>query len=96
MCDCWLILIIKELRNRNKNIRIYIDEGLLTLLVPVGVGFFRTPSNFTAFGDTFKVRYIEMFHADFSNLSTYKNYLIKKIDFFLGGGGGVPPLLHLK
>ena len=41
----------------------------LTLLVPGGV--FRTPSTFAAFGDPLKVKYIEMFHADFSYLSIY-------------------------
>ena len=32
---------------------------------------FRTPSNFTAFVDPQNVKYIEVFHADFSNLSIY-------------------------
>ena len=36
-----------------------------------GGGVFRTPSNFAAFGDLQKVKYIEMFHADFSYLSIY-------------------------
>ena len=43
--------------------------ALLTLLVPGGV--FRTPSNFAAFGAPLIVKYIEMFHADFSYLSIY-------------------------
>ena len=30
---------------------------------------FRTQSNFAAFGDPLKVKYIEMFHAEFSYLS---------------------------
>ena len=42
----------------------------LTLLVPGGV--FRTPSNFVAFRNPLKVKYIEIFHADFSYISIYK------------------------
>ena len=34
-----------------------------------GVGVLRTPSNFVAFVDPLTVKYIEMFHADFSYLS---------------------------
>ena len=41
----------------------------LTLLLTGGV--FRTPSNFAAFGDPLNVKYIEIFHADFSYLSIY-------------------------
>ena len=36
-----------------------------------GGGVFRTPSNFAAIGDPLKVKYIEIFHADFSYLSIY-------------------------
>ena len=36
-----------------------------------GGGVFRTPSNFAAFGDPLKVKYIEMFHAEFSYISIY-------------------------
>ena len=36
-----------------------------------GGGVFWTPSNFAAFGDPLKVKYIKMFHADFSYLSIY-------------------------
>ena len=41
----------------------------LTLLLPGGV--FRTPSNFSAFGDPLTVKYIKMFRADFSYLPIY-------------------------
>ena len=34
-----------------------------------GGGVFRTPSNFVASGNPLRVRYIDMFHADFSYLS---------------------------
>ena len=37
-----------------------------------GGGFFRTPSNFAAFGDPLIVKYIEMFRADFSYLFIYE------------------------
>ena len=39
-------------------------------ITPGGAGF-RTPSNFAAFGDPLTVKYIAMFHADFSYLSIY-------------------------
>ena len=39
--------------------------------ISAGGGVFRTPSNYAAFGDPLKVKYIEMFHADFSYLSIY-------------------------
>ena len=64
-----------------------------TSLNPIrGGGVFSTPSNFTAFRDPLKVKNIEMFHADFSYLSIYKQNIQKKSNFF----GGVPPLRPLK
>ena len=47
------------------------DKNNLFATLPGGGGFFRTPSNFTAFGDPLKVKYMEMFHADFSYLFIY-------------------------
>ena len=50
-----------------------------------GGGVFRTPSIFAAFGHPLTDTNIEMFHADFSYLSIYKQNIQKKIEFFLGG-----------
>ena len=47
------------------------DIGIgINPITPGGRGF-RTPSNFAAFGAPLTVKYIEMFHADFSYLSIY-------------------------
>ena len=47
------------------------DEQSYPYYSYMGGGVFRTPSNFPAFVEPLTVKYIEMFHADFSYLSIY-------------------------
>ena len=85
VCVPWLLSRILHLFQGNRlcyrkftilKEKIYLKIALLGvhLFNPIsarGGGVFRTPSNFAAFGDPLKVKYIEMFHADFSYLCIY-------------------------
>ena len=59
-----------------------------------GGGGSMTPSNFAAFVDPLTVRYIEIFHTDFSYLSIYSKNIQKII--FIRGGEGYPTFSPLK
>ena len=89
-----LILLLQYVRLRLRLTGLLtLNPSTLCVLNPISAGgVFRTPSNFPAFRDPLKVKNNEMFHADFSYLSIYKQNIQEKSNFF----GGVPPLRPLK